>query len=91
MKRLIYYVVLATFLHLSACSSNYYKSFNDIKNEIGTEEFPSQSDYPEADAIVLYEVHDVKLEFTSDWDLYTYETVQRTTKLLKNIEDYASV
>lgn len=91
MKKLVYYSVLTILLQLSACSSNYYKSFTDIKSEIGREEFPSQNDYPEADAIVLYEVHDVKLEFTSDWDLYTYETVQRTTKLLKNIEDYASV
>jgi hypothetical protein len=66
-------------------------SLDDMKREAGIQEFPSLKDYPEADAIILYEMHDVKVEFTSNWDLFTYETVQKTTKLLKNIEDYASV
>jgi hypothetical protein len=54
-------------------------------------EFPEQKDYPEADALILSEKHEVTIKINSDYDYETNEKVHIVIKLLKNIENHSSV
>lgn len=89
-KLLILPLLSAAFL-LASCSSSGFFDLNDLKSELNLAEFPSQSDYPDAEAVVLTESHDVNVRINSDWELETEETVHKAVKLLKNVEGNSSV
>ncbi len=74
---------------LISCSGGRFFSHEKLIDNLGIERIPFEEDYPEADAVVLYEVHDVELIIESDYSLSTVETVYKAVKLFKNIEKYA--
>ncbi len=82
--------LLSPFLFLS-CSSSSFVNLEELKSELNLKSFPEQKDYPDADGIVLSEVHDVHAILDEDYDLVTVENVTQVTKLFKNIDDHASV
>jgi transglutaminase-like putative cysteine protease len=68
-----------------------FKDLGKLKEELKLEKFPTQEDYPEVDGVVIFESYDVNMDFDTNYDLFTNETVHVVKKLFKNIEDYASV
>lgn len=81
---------LISFLFLS-CSSSSFINLEELKSELDLKDFPSQNDYPDADAIVLSEVHDVHAILDEEYNFVTLENTTKVIKLFKNIEQYASV
>ena len=82
--------LLTSFLFLS-CSSASFLSLDSLKEKLNIKDFPSQGDYPQADAIVLSETHHVTVVITSSYDIHTVEHITKVIKLFKNIDDHASV
>jgi len=78
------------FLFLS-CASSSFVDMNSLKQELNVRDFPEQKDYPDADAVVLSEVHNVRVFIDENYDVGTTETITKVVKLFKNIEDYAFV
>jgi Domain of Unknown Function with PDB structure (DUF3857)/Transglutaminase-like superfamily len=76
---------------LLSCSSSPFVNIESLQQELDVKGFPQQSDYPEADAIVLSEVHDVRVIIEDNDDIGTIEKVTKVVKLFKNIESYAFV
>ncbi len=89
-KFVILLTVALQFLSLS-CSSVSYTDLQEIRTELNLKIFPEQKDYPEADAVVLWEEHDVHAILDDEYNLVTDEEVTRITKLFKNVDRYASV
>ncbi len=92
MKRALLLIACAfpTFLLLS-CSSGSFVSLDSLKEQLNMKDFPSQKDYPEADAVVLSETHHVTVIITASYDIQTKEHVTKVLKLFKNIDNYAAV
>ncbi len=88
---LILQLSLLTGLLFLSCSSGSFVNLGSLKTELNLKEFPEQKDYPDADALVLYELHNVKVYVDGNYDVRTIESITRVTKLFKNIEDYASI
>ena len=88
-----YYTVVLLFLSLFliSCGSSEFLDLQTLKENLKMKEFPSQKDYPQADALVLSENHDVNVEISENWKLQTEETVTEVIKLFKNIDTYATV
>ncbi len=84
------FAVLISFLSLS-CSSSKFVNLDNLKTELNLKDFPEQKDYPEADALVLTESHDVNVYINEKYELETVESIKRVTKLFKNIENHASI
>lgn len=74
-----------------SCSSSSFVDLDSLKSELNMKDFPEQKDYPEEDALILYELHSVKVYIDDNYDVRTIESVTKMTKLFKNIEDYASM
>jgi len=92
MKKLILLFLSAfSSILLLSCSSSYFTDMDVLKTELNVKQFPEQINYPEADAVVLQELHDVTVKITENYDLETIEKVSKVIKLFKNVEDYASV
>src|SRR5271157_4551158 len=93
-QKLVSLILILQFSSLSAllflsCSSGSFVNLGSLKTELNLKEFPEQKDYPDADALVLYELHNVKVYIDENYDVRTIESVTSVTKLFKNIEDYA--
>ncbi len=86
-------ILLPFLLQLSrvSCSSVSFVDLEKVKTELDLKAFPEQQDYPEADAVVLWEEHDVNAIIDDEYDLVTDEKITRVTKLFKNVDDHASV
>ena len=84
-------VLLALTFTFISCSSGNFVDLNELRSELKVKDFPTQKDYPEADALVLSEAHYVKVSINELYKLETVEEVKKVTKLFKNIDDYASV
>lgn len=89
MKLLKYFTVITAAFLFAACSGGSFSSLEDTLAEYSISEKPTKSDYPEDNAVILIESHDVKVEITSNYDLNTHETVHQATMLFNNVEDYA--
>ncbi len=76
---------------ISSCSSSSMGDIDQLKEELNLASLPTQADYPDADAIILDELHDVKCEITEDYNLVTEERVRLVKKLFKNIEKQAFI
>ncbi len=74
-----------------SCASSPFVNLNQLKTELNVKDFPNQSDYPNADAVVLSEVHDVHAILDEEYNFVTDEKITKVIKLFKNIDDYASV
>ena len=88
-----YYTILVVIVSFffASCGSGAFVNLKDLKSELKLKHFPTQKDYPEADALVLSENHDVDVIIESNYDLETVETFTKVTKLFKNIDHYASI
>jgi hypothetical protein len=70
-----------------------------LKGRLNIKDFPEQKDYPEAEAIVLSESHDLKVRSNEDNKIMTYsvgnlsfkteQTTHEVIKIFKNIDKYA--
>lgn len=85
----IFIVNLVSLLFLVSCSGGSFSSIEETLAEYNISQIPTKSDYPEDNAVILVESHDVKVEVTSNYDLLTKETVHQATILFNNLEDYA--
>jgi transglutaminase-like putative cysteine protease len=87
------FLVLPLFMSLLllSCSSESFINLNSLKEQLSLKDFPEQKDYPEADALVLMESHEVNLKNNDDYNFETTEKIQNVTKLFRNIEDYSSI
>ncbi len=87
---ILQFSLLCSFLFLS-CSGSSFVDLESLKSELKVKDFPEQKDFPEADALVLYELHNVKVYIDNEYYVRTVESVTKVTKLFKNIEDYSSM
>lgn len=90
LKLSVFILTISSLLFFS-CSSGSFVDLDSLKSELKVKDFPEQKDYPEADAVVLSETHDVQLKINENWKLETTEKTSRVEKLFKNIDEYASV
>lgn len=81
-------VALITMFGIS-CSS--FKNIADIQNEYKIEKIPSATDWPDQDGVVVLYQTDVQMDFGTNYDLNTTETVHVIKRLFKNINEYATV
>jgi len=100
MKTILFLVlsVSLSFLFLS-CASSSFESMDTLKDQLKIKEFPEQKDYPEADALVLSDIHDIAMRVESKnainvvavGNVYfrTEQTNRIVVKLFKNIDKYA--
>ncbi len=92
MKKLVlFFLILFQSLFVISCSSESYVDLNALKNDLGLSHFPQGKNFPDSDALILKESHDVHVIIDENYDLETVENVSKVTKLFKNIEAYASV
>lgn len=77
-------------LILSSCSTSSLLEYKDIAEKYSLPESVEQSEYPEADGVVLYATTDNKMEISSG-SVTTELTIHRMRKLFKNIESYAFI
>ncbi len=91
MKTLAVILGLIPSLLLGSCSSSSFASLDNLKINSGNRSFPTQRAYPHDDAVVLKEVHDVKV-FADDFGYLDTDWMDTTiVKLFKNVADYSSV
>ncbi|MDR3626358.1 MAG: DUF3857 and transglutaminase domain-containing protein [Ignavibacteriaceae bacterium] len=84
-------LLFITSIMFFSCSSVSFIDLNSLKEQLHLKEFPEQKLYPEADALVLSEMHDVSLSIVGNYDIETIEKVQKVVKIYRNIEKYSSV
>jgi hypothetical protein len=80
-------VILCSII-LVGCSNTSFISEDKIKEELGIKSLPEQENFPEADAVTLWETHDVKTDINSNLDFESTETVHIVKKLFKNIDHH---
>ena len=76
MKRVARFGMLVALLFSLACSSNKILSVNDILKVSDLQKLPTQDDYPDAGAVVLYENIQNRFYLDSEWDVNVEKTVQ---------------
>ena len=78
MKLLLFYFlpIITTLIFLS-CSSESFVNLNSLKQEI------KLKDFPDADAVVLSEVHDEHIIFTGDYKLEIIVKFHKVMKILR--------
>ncbi len=76
MKRVARFGMLVALLFFLACSSNKILSVNDILKVSDLQKLPTQDDYPDAGAVVLYENIQNRFYLDSEWDVNVEKTVQ---------------
>ncbi len=76
MKRVARFCMLVALLFFLACSSNKILSVNDILKVSDLQKLPTQDDYPDAGAVVLYENIQNRFYLDSEWDVNVEKTVQ---------------
>lgn len=76
---------------LVSCGGAALKSVVDLKKDLNMAQLPTQADYPEDDAVMLDASNNVEMKFTSSYDAYTNETVQRNILVFRNVEEYTEV
>ncbi len=91
MKALAILVSFISSVLFVSCASGSFTSLDKLRTEAGSENAPTASAYPDDDAVVLSEVHDVKATIDKDNFLETDERVTMIVKLFRNISDYSSV
>lgn len=85
-KKLVLFLFCA--LIVAGCSNTSFISESKIKEELGIKTLPEQENYPEADAVTLWETHDVKTDINSNYDFESTETIHIVKKLFKNIDQH---
>lgn len=91
MKNLAITLSLLSSLLFVSCSSSSFTSLDRLKSQLGVEHLPDAKDYPDDDAVVLSEVHNVKAIIDKDNFLETDEKITMVVKLFRNLSDYSSV
>ncbi|MDR3626359.1 MAG: DUF3857 and transglutaminase domain-containing protein [Ignavibacteriaceae bacterium] len=91
--RIMFVLLTAAILSfaLLSCSSVTNLDLNKIKSELNLKEFPGQKDYPEADALVLKEEHNINIAIEGNKDTLSTEKFYKVVKLFKNIDHFADV
>lgn len=83
-KKSFYLLFIAFFV--ASCGSLLTGSYEDLVEKMGVK-VPDEKDYPDYDAVVLFEDKESKLDYESG--LVTYETFHTVKKVFKNVEEYA--
>ena len=92
MKRItISFVMLFSTIFYLSCSTTSFTGVDNLLEDYGISKIPMAEDFPDDDAVMILNRHDVKVEITGAYDVVTEETIHRLVKLFKNIEDHAFV
>lgn len=75
---------------LLSCSSPKYLTHDEIKKVVGIEKFPDKSQFPESDAVMIYESLEVKdvPHTLLRWGVTKQFKVHTLSKIFKNTEDF---
>ncbi len=76
-------------LFIVSCSSFLSGSVDDMIKDIGIEKLPSQEDYPEDDAVYLFNKYRTVVDY--DQTILLVESVHKAMMLFKNIENYSEI
>ncbi len=94
-NRTLKYLMITAFASLSillaSCSSESFVDLASLKSSLNLKTFPGRKQYPNADAVILSNVHDVQAMIDRDGDVETNESVTKVIKLLRNVDEHASV
>jgi transglutaminase-like putative cysteine protease len=74
----------------TACSPAFL-DVNKLQADLGIDKPITQAQYPEANAVVIMESHDIELDFDNNFRISTYENVHVIKKVFKNFDDEANV
>jgi hypothetical protein len=87
---LIQFLLLLFSLLLFSCSSTEYLTHEQIKKVIGIDKFPEKANYPESDAVMIYEACEVKDVPHSllGWGITRQYKVHTLTKVFKNADAF---
>jgi len=88
-KPITMYFVSAIFLMFLSCSPTL--TLADIQKDLGLEYLPDEFDYPESEAVIISESHNVDLDFDTNFEISTYEDVRIVKKIFKNFDEQAAV
>lgn len=91
MRKFALLILIILLLVITSCSVNPFMDLENIQEAFEIEKIPSQEDYPDADAVIVLELHNVYMNINENYGIDTYETVHIVKKLFKNIDDYASI
>jgi hypothetical protein len=75
---------------LSSCSTSSLLDYKEVAEKYNLPKSVEQSDYPEADGVVLYSTTDNKMEISTN-SVTTELTIHIMKKLFKNIESYSFI
>jgi len=92
-SKLSFLLLLVTSVMFFSCSPKpvIFTNIDLLKGQLNVKEFPEQKDYPEADALLLTEEHNVNITFNENRDTISTEKFYKVIKLFKNIEHFADV
>lgn len=82
--------IFSSFLFVS-CSSTSFVNIQSLKTRLGLKAFPGVAQYPDADEVILSNVHNVHAAINRDGDVETDVYVTRVIELLRNVDGHASV
>lgn len=89
--RVLQFIIFAGIgLILSSCATSSLLDYKDIAEKYNLPKSVEQSDYPEADGVVLFSTTDNNMEISTG-SVITELAIHRMTKLFKNIESYSFV
>ena len=74
----------------ASCAAS-FMDVNKLQSDLGITKPIVQEQYPEADAVIIMESHDIELSFDNNFNLSTYEDVRVLKKVFKNFDEHANV
>ncbi len=85
-------IVVSLSMSLISCSpSSSFVSLNSLKSSLNLKAFPGRREYPDADAVILSDVHNVRVEVNREGKVETNVYVTKVIKLLRNVNEHASI
>ncbi len=78
-------------LLLASCSYESFVDLGSLKSRLDLARFPGRRQFPDDDAVILSNTHDVHALIDRDGDVETDESITKVIKLLRNVDQHASV
>lgn len=91
MRTFVVFLSLSFSIASLSCWSGFVTGLDKLRSELGSENSPTRKEYPDDDAVVLSETHDVTLTTGNENYLVTDDRVTMILKLFKDVSDHSLV
>lgn len=82
---------IISMIFTSCSTSSPFVNLGSIRSELNLKSFPGTKEYPDADAVIISDVHDVNVYIDDDNKVETNVNMTKVVKLLRNVDEHASV